>query len=71
MVRNDTMQKWLIQLQDFNWKVEQIKRSDNKIADYLSRHMGLDENREQIVILRIGVKDKENLTPEQMKSGTT
>src|ERR1700752_3807746 len=63
MPRNQTMERWFIKLQDFNWTVERIKGKDNTIADWLSRQMEIDKDGKQIVKLNIGIKNKDIKTP--------
>ncbi|RIB22085.1 hypothetical protein C2G38_2174852 [Gigaspora rosea] len=71
MIRNNTMQKWIIKLQNFYWTVERIPEKDNHIADWLSRKMSTNENGEQIVTLKIEIKDKGKEVPGKVKTGNS
>ncbi|CAG8818837.1 44258_t:CDS:1, partial [Gigaspora margarita] len=58
----------------FNWTVERIPGKDNHIADWLSRQMSTNDQGEQIITLKIGIKDKEPKEKEisnKVKSGNS
>ncbi|CAG8857313.1 31653_t:CDS:1, partial [Gigaspora margarita] len=42
----------------FNWTIERIPGKDNHIADWLSRQISMNDQGEQIITLKIGIKDK-------------